>query len=133
LRAAFKSNLLMLLWLFFHIRQFRALRGITRLNPKSLLTECYWSGSAYALGVSTTSRKSCPDVASVTYPAVVKYLFTPCLPEEPYTNQTRMKIDPPRRRIGENYYRDELIKQLARPDAKFCWNFGIQFQTTENG
>ena len=131
LRAAFKSNLLMLLWLILHIRQFRALQGITKLNPQSLLTECYWSGSAFSLGLSSTARKFCPGDASVTYPAVVKYIFTPCLPEEPYTNLQRQKIDLPKRLIGENYYREDLIKRLARPDAKFCWNVGIQFQTTE--
>ncbi len=132
LRAAFRSKLLMLLWLIFHPRQFRALRRMTKLAPKSLLTERYWSGSAFALGLSKTAGKFCPEIASVTYPAVVKFVFTPCMPEEPFNNLPQQKIDLPNGLIPENYYREELIEKLARPDAKYCWNIGIQFQTNED-
>ena len=61
----------------------------------------------------------------------MKYVFTSCLPEEPLTDLPRTELDLPKDKIPENYYREELIRQLARPDANFCWNIGIQFQTTE--
>lgn len=129
LRAAYKSSVSSLLWLVFHLRQFLALKRITSFQPKSLLTERYWSGSAYALGLATTPGE-CPDVSSATYPAVVKYAFTPCMPEEPFLDVPREKVDLPKSEIPENYYREDLIEKLARPDAKYCWNVGIQFQTT---
>lgn len=129
LKAAYKLPLFTLLWLIFHLRQFFALKRITGFAPKSLLTERYWSGSAYALGLPKTEGV-CPDVASATYPAVIKYAFTPCMPEEPFLDKPREKIDLPKSQIPENYYREDLIERLARPDAKYCWNVGIQFQTT---
>lgn len=129
LKAAYKLPLFSVLWLIFHLRQFLALRGITGFAPKSLLTERYWSGSAYSLGLAT-AQGVCPDVPSVTYPAVVKYAFTPCMPEEPFLDMPREKIDLPESEIPENYYREDLIEKLARPDARYSWNFGIQFQTT---
>jgi hypothetical protein len=129
LSAAFKSKLLMLLWLMFHLRQWLALKRITNLAPKSLLTERYWSGSAYSLGRSSDSGGRCPNVASVTYPAVVKYAFTPVTADELHTELPRQPVGLSKGSIPENYYRDELIERLARQDAKYCWNLGIQFQT----
>lgn len=131
LRAAFRSNLRSLLWLIFHPRQFMALQRITRFAPQSLLTERYWSGSAYALGLLPNPAATCPTAASVTYPAVIKYAFTPCQPEDPFRNLPRQKLNLPSGSVPENYYREELISALARPDARYCWNIGIQFQTTE--
>ncbi|MBD3673291.1 MAG: catalase [Planctomycetaceae bacterium] len=131
LRDAFRSNLRSLIWLIFHLSQFLALRRITSFPPQSLLTEKYWSGSAYSLGLALKPDEKCPEAESVTYPAVIKYAFTPCQSEEPYLNRERQKLDIPKSSIPENYYREELIAQLAKPDAKFCWNFGIQFQATE--
>jgi hypothetical protein len=130
LKAIFKSKILLVIWLLFHIRQALALRKITSIAPKSLLTERYWSGSAYALGTSDQGQETCPDVESVTYPAVVKYAFTPVAAEAPHTELARQPIDLPKKEISKNYYRDELITQLAKPDAKYCWNLGIQFQTS---
>ena len=130
LKATYKLPLFSLLWLIFHLRQFLALKRITGFAPKSLLTERYWSGSVYALGLATTQGQ-CPDVPSATYPAVLKYAFTPCMPEEPFLDVPREKIELPKSEIPENYYREDLIEKLARPNAKYCWNVGIQFQTTD--
>ncbi len=131
LRAAFRSNLRSLLWLVFHLRQFLALKRITQFAPQSLLTERYWSGSAYALGLPLNPGESCPTAVSVSYPAVVKYAFTPCLPDEPFRDLPRQRLRLPAASLPENYYREELIAALASPGSKFCWNIGIQFQTTE--
>ncbi len=128
LRAIFKSRFRLIVWLMFNLRQAFALKKITRFAPKSLLTERYFSGSAYALGLSDNDQ-TCPDAAKVSYPAVIKYAFTPTTPDEPYTARQRQPIALAKKSIPDNYYREELIEQLARPDARYCWDFGIQFQT----
>ncbi len=127
LKSIYKSKISLVIWLIFHLGQALALMRITKFHPKSLLTERYWSGSAYALGKSDEDA-TCPEAASVSYPAVVKYAFTPVTPEAPYHDLPRTPLDQPKKSLPENYYREELIDQLSRPDAKFCWNLGIQFQ-----
>ncbi len=128
LRAAFKSKLLALLWLIMHRRQRLALKRITELAPESLLTERYWSGSAYSLGRSSDSAGACPDVAAVAYPAVVKYAFTPVTAAEPHTELPRQQLGLSQPSMPEDYYREELIERLAQRDARYCWDLGIQFQ-----
>ena len=128
LKAIFKSKISLIIWLLFHIRQALALKKITSFAPKSLLTERYWSGSAYSLGKSL-QPETCPDVASRSYPAVVKYAFTPVSPEDPGHMLPRTPLDIPKKSLPINYYREELIEQLAKPDARFCWDLGIQIQS----
>jgi len=128
LKAIFKSKILLVIWLLFHLGQALALKRITKFAPKSLLTERYWSGSAYSLGKSQ-QPDTCPDADSRSYPAVVKYSFTPVSPQEPHHELPRTSLDIAKRELPRNYYREELIEQLAKPDAKYCWDLGIQFQT----
>lgn len=143
-RAVVASKRAALLWLLTHPRQFLALRKITSRVPKSLLTERYWSGSAYSLGLKPDFDVSQPGLVPVEYPAVIKYAFTPVSTQPPHQRipfQSRPGI--PRlpfvdraQALGfdgskpDNYYRDELIQALAKTDAQYCWDFGIQFQTS---
>ena len=129
LKAIYKSKISLLIWLILHLGQALALKRITKFSPKSLLTERYWSGSAYSLGKSD-QEVTCPETDSVSYPAVVKYAFTPVSPQKPHEVLPRVPLDLPKKSLARNYYREELIEQLAKPDAKFCWNLGIQFQLT---
>ena len=131
LRAAFSSKLRMLLWLALHRGQWKTLKRITELSPRSLLTERYWSGSAYSLGRSPDpAGETCPDVDAVTYPAVIKYVFTPVATEEPHAVLVRQQRELPDDSVTDNYYRDDLLERLARPEARYCWDLGIQFQAT---
>ena len=131
-------------WLLTHPRQFLALQKITKPTPKSLLTEKYWSGSAYALGLPDNFEAQQPGVQPVTYPLVIKYAFIPVSPQPPYPQlavQSRpgipklpfvdraraLGLDPSK---PDNYYREELIQALNQPDAIYCWDFGIQIQTS---
>jgi catalase len=59
----------------------------------------------------------------------VKYAFTPVSPEAPHHELPRTPLSQPKKSLPENYYREELIEQLSKPNAKYCWNLGIQFQT----
>jgi hypothetical protein len=131
-------------WLFQHPRQFLALTKITSRMPKSLLTERYWSGSAYALGLNPGFDPSQTSLMPTAYPAVVKYAFTPVaceppheqlvfqsrpgVPKLPFVDRAKaLGLDPNQ---PDNYYRNELIQSLAKSDACYCWDFGIQFQTS---
>jgi Catalase len=130
-------------WLKQHPRQFLALLKGTSATPKSLLTERYWSGSASALGLKPDFDASKTSLVPVEYPAVIKYAFTPVSAQPPYNkilSQSRpgipklpffdrakaLGLDPSQ---PDNYYRDDIIQALAKPDAEYCWDFGIQFQT----
>lgn len=131
-------------WLLQHPQQFLALLKITSRTPKSLLTERYWSGSGYALGFNPDFDASQTGLVPVEYPAVVKYAFTPVSAEPPHDRipfQSRpgipkLPFQDRAKALGldgsqpDNYYRDELIQALAKPDAQYCWDFGIQFQTS---
>lgn len=131
-------------WLQQHPQQFLALLKITSRTPKSLLTERYWSGSALALGLNPDFDASQTGLVPVEYPAVVKYAFTP-VSAEPRHDRIPFQSRPgiPKLPFGDrakalgldsnqpdNYYRNELIQALAKPDAQYCWDFGIQFQTS---
>ena len=131
-------------WLLQHPKQFLALLKITKPTPKSLLTERYWSGSAFALGLNPNFDASQTGLVPVEYPAALKYVFTPVSAEPPHNIipfQSRPGI--PQLPFGDrakalgldsnqpdNYYRNQLIQALAQPDAQYCWDFGIQFQTS---
>lgn len=142
--AAAKSDKTALKWLLLHPKQFLALNKITSRIPKSLLTERYWSGSAYALGLNSNFVPLQTDLVPVEYPAVIKYAFTPVTGEPPHNRisfqsrpgiptlpfRDRAKALGLNRGQPDNYYRDELIRALAKPDAQYCWDFGIQFQTS---
>lgn len=128
-----------LFWLLTHPQQKSALETVTSRMPKSLLTEYYWSGSASTLGIDTNFDPSKTGLIPITYPAVVKYGFIPVFSQPPDN-----KLSFPARAKGniasakteakkgtvDNYYRQELITALAQPDAKYCWHFGIQLQTS---
>lgn len=130
---------LALLWLLTHPKQRTALKTITSRMPKSLLTERYWSGSAYALGLKPGFDALQPGRVPVEYPAVVKFAFTPVssqppherLPEQsrPENERDHAKALTSEGSQPDHYYRNELIQALAKPDAHYCWDFGIQFQT----
>ncbi|NEU73342.1 catalase [Hassallia byssoidea VB512170] len=131
-------------WLLQHPQQFLALLKITSRTPKSLLTERYWSGSAFALGLNPNFDVSQTDLVPVEYPAAIKYAFTPVsaapahdrisfwsrpgIPKLPFGDRAKaLGLDGTQ---PDNYYRNELIQALEKPDAQYCWDFGIQFQTS---
>lgn len=132
-------------WLYQHPIQFLALlKGTGSQTPKSLLTQRYWSSSASALGLNPNFDASQTSVIPVEYPAVIKYAFTPVssqpphnqipfqsrpgIPKLPFINRAKaLGLDPSQ---PDNYYRDDIIQSLAKPDAQYCWDFGIQFQTS---
>lgn len=130
-------------WLYKHPRQFLALLKGTSEVPKSLLTQQYWSSSASALGLKPNFDSSQMGLVPVEYPAVIKYAFTPVLPKPPHNRisfQSRpgipkfpmsdrakaLALDPNQ---PDDYYREDIIQSLAKPDAEYWWDFGIQFQT----
>lgn len=131
-------------WLFKHPRQFLALLKGTSEVPKSLLTQRYWSSSASALGLHPNFDPAQTSRVPVEYPAVIKYAFTPVLPKPPHEKipfQSRPGI--PKLPFGDrakalgldpnqpdDYYRNDIIQALAKPDAEYIWEFGIQFQTS---
>lgn len=130
-------------WLYQHPRQFLALLKGTSSVPKSLLTERYWSSSGSALGLKADFDASKTSLVPVEYPAVIKYAFTPVssqpphkkislqsrrgIPKLPFSDRAEaLGLDPNQ---PDNYYRDDIIQALSQPDARYCWDFGIQFQT----
>ncbi|NER78505.1 MAG: catalase [Leptolyngbya sp. SIO1D8] len=138
-RAISSSTLRVILWLIFHPKQKAALKGITSHAPKSLLTERYWSGSASALGLPANFDPTQPGHVPVTYPTVVKYALTPVsshpphapLPREARSEAERKSAKTQHKKAGvpDNYYREELIQALAKPEATYCWHLQIQVQT----
>ena len=138
-RAISASAFRVILWLLFHPKQKKALKTITSHAPKSLLTERYWSGSASALGLPADFDPSQPGQVPVSYPLVVKYALTPVSTQPPYTPLPRAARPEAERKlaktrhqqegIADNYYREELIQALSKPDASYCWDLQIQVQT----
>ncbi|MDY6784543.1 MAG: catalase [Cyanobacteriota bacterium] len=135
LSAVTRQGIFPLLWLLFHPQQKSALQSITKRTPKSLLTERYWSGSASALGLKPDFNPSQTGVVPVEYPAAVKFAFTPVesqAPHVPLTFSSRNEAEIKQAKASEspdNYYRDELVQALAKPEAEYCWDFQIQLQT----
>lgn len=132
-----------LFWLLTHPQQFLALKKTTKRIPQSLLTERYWSGSAYSLGLNSNFQENQTGKQLVNYPVVMKYAFTPVncqsphqeIDYQPRANLPKFPWQKPSKTLGidekkpDNYYRDNLISELAKPDACYCWDFGIQIQT----
>ena len=133
-------------WLYRHPRQFLAPLNGTGGIPKSLLTQRYWSSSASALGLKPDFDPSQTSRVPVEYPAVIKCAFTPVssqpphnrIPFEPRPGIPKLPFSDRAKALGldpsqmDNYYRDDIIQSLAKPDAEYCWDFGIQFQTNPN-
>ncbi len=133
-------------WLYRHPRQFLALLKGTGGITKSLLTQRYWSSSASALGLKPDFDPSQTSRVPVEYPAVIKCAFTPVssqpphnrIPFEPRPGIPKLPFSDRAKALGldpsqmDNYYRDDIIQSLAKPDAEYCWDFGIQFQTNPN-
>lgn len=137
--AVAKSKIFALLWLLTHPKQRKALKSITSRTPKSLLTEKYWSGSASALGLPANFDPTQPGLEPITYPLVVKYGFIPVSPQSPYQPLAEEVRSPDdlatakaagKKGTPDNYYRTEMSKALANPDAEYCWDFQIQLQTS---
>jgi hypothetical protein len=104
--------------------------------PKSLLTERYWSASAYSVGLKPDFDPSQPGRVPVEYPAVIKFGFTPVSSQPPHqhlTLESRPESELQRAKASgseDNYYREDIIQALAKPDAEYSWDFQIQFQTS---
>lgn len=73
-----------LLWLLLHPNEFSLLKNGFKRVPKSLLTERYWSASAYSLGIKSDFDPIKTSEVPVEYPAVVKYGFTPVSTQPPH-------------------------------------------------
>jgi len=125
-----------LLWLLLHPKQFSLLKNGFKRVPKSLLTQSYWSGSAFSLGLKSDFDPTNPGIVPVEYPAVIKFAFTPVSSQSPHQQipfesrpESELKLA---KALGsdDNYYREDLIQSLAKPDAEYCWDFQIQFQTS---
>jgi hypothetical protein len=131
-------------WLYQHPRQFLALLKGTGQVSKSLLTQRYWSSSASALGLNPNFDASQTSIVPVEYPAVIKYGFTPVSPNPPHNRipfesrpgMPKLPFSDRAKALGldpsqpDNYYRNDIIEALAKSDAQYCWDFGIQFQTS---
>ncbi|GBE95060.1 catalase [Nostoc cycadae] len=128
-------RLLVLLWLKLHPYESNLLQTSFKRFPKSLLTERYWSASAYAVGLKSDFDPSQPGRVPVEYPAVIKYGFTPVSSQQPYQPlplESRAETELQRVKASsaeDNYYREDIIQALAKPDAEYTWDFQIQFQT----
>ena len=129
-------KLLVLLWLKLHPYESNLLQGSFKRFPKSLLTERYWSASAYSVGLKPDFDPSQPGRVPVEYPAVIKFGFTPISTQAPH-QQLPLESRPESELKGvkasgseDNYYREDIIQTLAKPDAEYFWDFQIQFQAS---
>ena len=141
-KAVIQSPKSAIIWLLTHPRQFLALKKTTSRTPKNLLTEKYWTGSAFSLGLPDNFDPSQVGLEAITYPAVVKFAFTPVSPRQPNQNITyqprprlpKLPFVNRARALGldenqpDNYYRENIIQALAQPNSEFCWDFGFQLQ-----
>jgi hypothetical protein len=129
-------KLLVLLWLKLHPYESTLLKTSFKRFPKTLLIERYWSASAYSLGLKSDFDPSQPGRVPVEYPAVIKFGFTPVStqpPHQPLPLESRSESELQRAKASgseDNYYREDIIQALAKPDAQYCWDFQIQFQTS---
>ncbi|MGJ5672112.1 MAG: catalase [Nostochopsis sp.] len=132
--AVYKSGLYPLLWLLLHPKQKSALKTVTSRIPKSLLAERYWSGSAFSVGLKPDFDPSQTGRVPVEYPAVIKFAFTPVLSQTPHQQlplESRPESELKRAKANgseDNYYREDIIQALTKPDAQYCWDLQIQFQ-----
>ncbi len=125
-----------LLWLLFNPHEFSLLKNGFKRTPNSLLTERYWSASAYSIGLKSDFDPTKTSLVPMEYPAVIKYAFTPVSSQSPHQQlpfQPRPESELKRAKaLGseDNHYREELTQALAKPDAEYYWDFQIQFQTS---
>jgi hypothetical protein len=125
-----------LLWKMLHPYEISLLDNSFKRFPKTLLIERYWSASAYSLGLKSDFDPSQPGRVPVEYPAVIKFGFTPVScqpPHQPLPLESRPESELQRAKASggeDNYYREDIIQALAKPDAEYCWDFQIQFQTS---
>ena len=143
-QAVVQSKKSAFIWLITHPRQFFALKKTTSRTPKSLLTEKYWTGSAFCLGLPDNFDPSRAGLDAIIYPAVVKFAFTPVsarqpkqkiayqprpgIPKFPFVNRAKaLGLD---ENQPDNYYRENIIQELAKPNSEFCWDFGFQLQVS---
>ncbi|BAY27844.1 hypothetical protein NIES2100_76700 [Calothrix sp. NIES-2100] len=128
-------KLLVLLWLKLHPYETTLLQTSFKRFPKTLLIERYWSASAYAVGLKSDFDPSQPGRVPVEYPAVIKYGFIPVSsqpPHQPLPLESRPESELKQAKASgaeDNYYRDDIIQTLAKPEAEYTWDFQIQFQT----
>jgi hypothetical protein len=129
-------RVLVILWLALHPYESSLLKTSFKRFPKSLLRERYWSASAYSLGLKSDFDPSQPGRVPVEYPAVIKYRFTPVSSQPPHQElplESRPESEIKRAKASgaeDNYYREDIIQALAKPDAEYTWDFQIQFQTS---
>ncbi|ARV58602.1 catalase [Nostocales cyanobacterium HT-58-2] len=140
--AIYRANLSSLLklspvlWLLLHPYETKLLKTSFKRFPKSLLTERYWSASAYSLGLKPDFDPSQPGRVPVEYPAVIKYGFNPVSSQPPHQQipfERRSESDLERAKASgskDNHYREDIIQSLAKPGAEYWWDFQIQFQTS---
>ncbi|WP_375512029.1 catalase [uncultured Nostoc sp.] len=125
-----------LLWKKLHPYEISLLETSFKRFPKTLLIERYWSASAYSLGLKSDFDPSQPGRIPVEYPVVIKYGFTPVSSQPPHQQlplESRPESELQRAKASgseDNYYREDIIQALAKPDAEYCWDFQIQFQTS---
>ncbi|MBO3459697.1 catalase [Aetokthonos hydrillicola Thurmond2011] len=125
-----------LVWLLLHPKQFSFLKNAFKRFPNSLLTESYWSGSAFSLGLKPDFDPTKTSLVPVEYPAVIKFSFTPVSSQSPHQkipHESRDQRDLQRAKASssnDNYYREDIIQSLAKPDAEYLWDFQIQFQAS---
>ena len=143
-QAVVQSKKSAFFWLITHPRQFFALKKTTSRTPKSLLTEKYWTGSAFSLGLPHNFDPSGAGVEPIIYPAVVKFAFTPVSPKQlkqkiayqPRPGLPKFPFVKRAKALGldesqpDNYYRKNIIQELAKPGSEFCWDFGFQLQVS---
>ncbi|MBD2595327.1 catalase [Nostoc spongiaeforme FACHB-130] len=128
-------RLLVLIWLKLHPYEATLLQTSFKRFPKSLLTERYWSASAYAVGLKSDFDPSQVGRFPVEYPAVIKYGFVPVSSQAPHQLlplESRPESELQRVKTSgaeDNYYREDIMQALAKPDAEYTWDFQIQFQT----
>jgi hypothetical protein len=109
-------KLFVLLWLKLHPYESSLLKTSFKRFPKSLLTERYWSASAYSLGLKSDFDPSQPGRVPVEYPAVIKFGFTPVSsqpPHQPLPLESRPESELKRAKASgseDNYYREDIIQ-----------------------
>ncbi|MDZ8237184.1 catalase [Nostoc sp. ChiQUE01b] len=124
-----------LLWRALHPYEYTLLETSFKRFPKTLLIERYWSASAYSVGLKSDFDPYKPGQVPVEYPAVIKYGFIPVSSQPPHQQlplESRPESELQRVKASgseDNYYREDIIQALAKPDAEYTWDFQIQFQT----
>jgi len=124
-KAARGNGWRILPWLIMHPYQAYQLYKTIRRKPLSLLTERYWSGSAFSIGDSLTVSET-KRTKRVHYPLVVKYGF---FPTETHGAFARLKDHKRPSQVTKNYYREDITHRLSTTDALYYWDFAIQIQT----